>query len=144
MTQNYYDKISRYRAQSMATLITIKRITSNYDSSEIKELCQSLGMPPYLEYDCNTPLLELQHLRDVRSSALYGNLTDKEVRLFVTNNKGRKVVDFKVAPFTFRTIPGSQYFGIDGDNNVLVQLLDDNGNCIKKYGAPENGYLLIE
>jgi hypothetical protein len=144
MTQNYYDKISRYRAQSMATLITIKRITSNYDISEIKGLCQRLGMPPYIEYDCNTPLLELQHLRDVRSSALYGNLTDKEVRLFVTNNKGRKVVDFKVAPFTFRTIPSSQYFGIDGDNNVLVQLLDNNGNCVKKYGVPENGYLLIE
>ena len=144
MTQNYYDKISRYRAQSMATLVTIKRISSNYNTSEIKGLFQSLGMPPNLEYDCNTPLLELKHQRDVRSSALYGNLTNKEVRLYVTNNEGREINDFKVAPFTFRTIPGSQYFGIDGDNNVLVQLLDDHGNCIKKYGIPENGYLLIE
>lgn len=144
MTQNYYDKITRYRAQSMATLATIKRISSNYNSAEIKELFRSLGMPPYLEYDCTTPFSELTHLRDVRSSALYGNLSDKEIHLYATINEGRIVTDFKVAPFTFKTIPGSEYFGIDGDNNVLVQLLGDNGNCVKKYGAPENGYLLIE
>lgn len=144
MTQNYYDKISRYRAQSMATLATLKRISSNYEASEIRDFLQDLGMPPYIEYDCNVPLSELKHLRDVRSSALYGNLSDTEVRLLLTNNEGRKVNDFKVLPFQFRTIPGSEYFGIDGDNNVLVQHLDDKGNCIRKYGGPENGYLLIE
>ncbi len=144
MTQNYYDKIARYRAQTIATLVTIRRTSSNYSPSQIKELFLSLEMPSFLKYPCQTPELELKHLRDVRSSALYGNLTDTEVRLYVSNNEGREVNDFKIGPYKFRTIPGSQYFGIDGDNNVLVQLLDDSGNCIQKYGIPENGYLLIE
>lgn len=144
MTQNYYDKISRYRAQSMATLATIKQIASNYNSSQIKELFNSLGMPSYIPYDCNIPRNALKHLRDVRSSALYGNLTNKEMYLYVTNNEGSRINKFKLEPFKFKTIPGSSYFGIDGDNNVLVQLLDENGNCIQKYGGPENGYLIIE
>jgi hypothetical protein len=144
MTQNHYDKISRYRAQSIATLATIKRIASNYKASEMKNFFHSLGMSPFVEYDCNVPSFEVKHLREVRSSALYGNLTATEVRLYVTNNEGRYVNDFKVAPFQFKTIPGSEYFGIDGDNNVRVQYLDNNGNCIKTYGGPENGYLLID
>ncbi|MCA0133804.1 DUF6090 family protein [Winogradskyella alexanderae] len=144
MIQNYYDKVSRYRAQSMATLATIKQISSNYSTEQIEVLFQGLGMPPYMEYDCNIPSSELKHQRDMRSSALYGNLTANEIRLYVTNNEGRKVNDFYLSPYQFKTIPGSEYFGIDGDNNILVQYLGENDECIKKYGVPENGYLIIK
>ncbi len=41
------------------------------------------------------------------------------------------------------TLPGTEYFGIDGDYTTLARVSDSDGNCLGAYGAYENGYLLI-
>ena len=144
MVQNHYDKISRYRAQTMATLASIKMIRDNYDTLQLNAMFNSLGMQQYVVYKCDVNPSELKHLRDLRSSALYGNLSEVDIHLILTNNKGQHVNDFRIPPKTFQTIPGSEYFGIDGDNNLLVNHIDNNGDCITKYGGSDNGYLIIE
>ncbi len=144
-SQNFYDKVSRYRAQTVATLITIKKYRSNFNSVEIKNLLQKIGMQPFVPYSCDIDPNQLKSIKTIRASELYGNLTNDTITFSITNNKGQDV--FKkliLPPASFKPIPSNEFFGIDGDNNTLVTLLDKNGNCIKKFGALENGYLLIE
>ena len=143
-SQNYHDKISRYRAQTIALLTSIKLINENYSTKEVMALYDSLNMPAALVYDCQMAHDQLQPLRKLRSSALYGNLSDDEVSVSATNFEGEEIIEFKILPKSFMSIPASGYFGFDGDNNVLIEIKDVNGNCIEKYGMPENGYLLIE
>jgi hypothetical protein len=144
MTQNYYDKISRYKAETMATLATIKRIRDEYSSENIDDLFQNNGMAPFVEYPCDINQKDIKSLKSLRSSELFGNYTQDTLQLYLTNNKGQYVNSFILPPSTFRSIPGSEYFGIDGDNNVFVEVQDQNGACIKKYGETHNGYLLIK
>lgn len=144
-SQNFHDKVSRYRAQTIATLITIKKCRNDFNSTDIKNLLQKIGMQPFVEYSCDKDPKQLQSIKNIRASELYGNLSNDTIRISITNNKGQRVLDKMIlAPNTFQPITSNEFFGIDGDNNTLVTLLDKNGNCIKKFGALENGYLLIE
>lgn len=142
--QNYYDKVSRYRAQTMATLATIKRIKYGFSNADIIELFQQNNMIPFEKYSCDIINSQLENLKRLRASELYANFTPNTLQLYLTNNNGESITEFKIAPNTFRTIPASGYFGLYGDNNTLVKVLDEKGNCISKYGAEENGYLSIE
>ena len=142
--QNYYDKVTRYRAQSMATLATIKKIKYGYSNDAIMELFQQYNMQPFVNYRCDVKSPELMGLKKRRASELYANFTNKTVYLTITNNLSQPVAIIEITPNTFRTIPSSGYFGLDGDNNNLVKVIDENGNCINAYGAVENGYMIIE
>ena len=143
--QNYHDKVSRYQAQSMATLATIKKFKYNYSNSDIKGLFKKNGMLPFEEYPCDIVNENLKNLKTVRESEVYGNLTKDTIYFRVTNNKDQGILEkMMLPPTTFKTISSTNFFGIDGDKNTLLTLLDKNGNCIKKFGATENGYLLIE
>lgn len=142
--QNFYDKISRYRAQTIATLLTIKKYKYDYTDKEIIKLLQDLGMIPFAGYGCDIEPKGLKSLKPRRASELYGNFTNDTVRINITNNRGQEIIKRKVIPpLSFETLVSSEFFGIDGDHNTLVTVLDKNGNCVKKYGAIENGYLLI-
>ncbi len=141
--QNLYDKISRYRAQTVITLISIKKYKSNYTDKELISLLKKMGMSPFKEYACNVEKKDLESLKPRRASEIYGNFTDDTIRLKLTNNKGQEIIKKMVLPpLSMVTVIKSEYFGIDGDHNTLVTVLDKNGNCIKKYGAIENGYLI--
>ena len=142
--QNYYDKVSRYRAQTIATLATIKRIKYGFSNADIIELFQQNNMVPFETYSCDVKNAKLKNLKRLRASEMYANFTPNTLQLDLTNNNGESITELKIAPNTFRTIPTTGYFGLYGDNNTLVKVLDDKGNCINKYGAEENGYLLIE
>jgi len=143
-TQNFADKISRYRAQTMATLAKIKRIRDNYSNQDLHNLFQKLKMKPFQAYSCNTSKANLKALKTLRSSELYGNLTSDTIYLTLTNNEGHEVDDMVLMPFEIGTQNNSQYFGVNGDNNTFVTVTDKNGKCINTFGAVHNGYLLIE
>ena len=142
--QNYYDKVSRYRAQTMATLATIKRIKYGLSTIDIVKFFQQNNMLPFKTYACNVKQSELKDLKKRRASELYANFTTKTLQLHLTNNNGESITKLDIKPNKFRTIPASGYFGLNGDNNNLVKVLDENGNCIRTYGAIENGYMIIE
>lgn len=142
-TQNYYDKITRYRAQTMAALATIKKITDNYSVAEIQGLFLKMGMKPFEAYSCGVSGTQLEPLKTLRSSELYANLTQYTLHFTLSNNKGQGVTNFTIPPNTFTTIPGNEYFGLDGDNNTLARVSNTAGNCIGTFGAYENGFLLI-
>ena len=142
-TQNYYDKITRYRAQAIATLAILKQLKDNYSADEIQRLFQKIGMTAFEEYPCEVARSELKPLKALRSSELYANLLQDTVYFKLTNNKGQGVMEFAVPPNTFTTIPGNEYFGLEGDNTTLARVSDEAGNCIGTYGAFENGFLLI-
>ena len=142
-TQNYYDKITRYRAQSMAALGAIKTHKDRYSPEEIIRLFQKKGMPAFEPYPCEVDHSELKSLKALRSSELYANLSQDTLRYTLTNNKGQAVTEFTLPPSTFMTLPGSEYFGLEGDNNTLARVTGASGNCLGVYGARENGFLLI-
>jgi hypothetical protein len=141
--QNYFDKITRYRAQTMAALATLKQAKDQYGPGEIDALFQKNNMPAFERYRCGVATSELKSLKALRSSELYGNLTRDTLYVTLTNNKGQDVTEFAMPPAIFMTIPGSEYFGLDGDNNTLALVTDLAGNCVGTYGAFENGYLLV-
>ena len=142
-TQNYYDKISRYRAQTMAALATVKILNEDYSAGQVGALFERLGMSAFVPFPCGVGRDQLNSLKDIRSSELYGNLTRNPLYLSLTNNKGQPVTEFSIPPNTLMTLPGTEYFGIEGDNNTLVLVKDPAGRCIGTYGAVENGFLLI-
>lgn len=142
-TQNYFDKITRYRAQTMATLATLKQHKDNFSLDEIQGLFLKVGMVPFEAYPCGVAKSQLKPLKALRSSELYANLTQDTLHFELSNNKGQGVTKFTIPPNTFSTIPGNEYFGLEGDNTTLVRVSDEEGNCIGTYGAFENGFLLI-
>ena len=143
MSQNFYDKITRYRMESMAALATLKRVKNDFTNEQIKTLFNDFEMSPFVEYKCDVQEKELKSLKALRSSELLGNLSNKTVNLKITNHVGQSVTNYELKPFEIRALMSS-YFGIDGDNNLLVERQDENSNCISKFGAFQNGYLLIE
>jgi hypothetical protein len=142
-TQNYYDKITRYRAQTMAALATIKQITDKYSDDDIQGLFLKMGMKPFEAYPCSVSRTQLEPLKALRSSELYANLTEDILYFELSNNKGQGVTEFTIPPNTITTIPGNEYFGLDGDNNTLARVSDKAGNCIGTFGAFENGFLFV-
>jgi hypothetical protein len=102
-----------------------------------------MGMPAFEEYACGIPGSQLKPLKALRSSELYANLTADTLHFSLTNNKGQAVTEFSIPPSAFRTVPGNEYFGLDGDNTTLAVVSDPDGNCVGTFGALENGYLLI-
>ena len=144
-TQNLYDKITRYRAQTVIMLISIKMHKENYNKEQIINMLDSLSMNPFKEYPCELEPKELPSLKPRRASEIYGNFTKDTVHLKLINNKGTEIINrFILLPMDVTIGTSSEYFGIDGDNNTLVTALDKNGDCIKRYGAIENGYLFLE
>ena len=141
--QNYYDKISRYRAQTMAALAIVKQARDQYGPREIEALFEKNNMPAFEWYGCGVAPSRLKSLKAIRSSELYGNLTLDTLYVTQTNNKGQAVTEFTLPPAAFMTVPGSEYFGLEGDNNILARVTDLAGNCVGTFGAYENGYLLI-
>ncbi|WP_052188180.1 DUF6090 family protein [Cellulophaga sp. Hel_I_12] len=103
--QNYYDKVTRYRAQTMATLATIKRIKYAYSSKAIIELFQQYNMQAFVNYRCDVKSPKLMNLKKRRASELYANFTHKTVHLTITNNLSQPVAKIEITPNTFRTIP---------------------------------------
>ncbi len=142
-TQNYFDKITRYRAQTTGALATIKRIRDGFDDAHIKEMFHKMGMPPFASYPCGVEEAQLKSLKAIRSSELYGNLPRDTLHIELTNNRGQAISEFIVLPTEFVTVPGSEYFGIEGDYNTLARVSTLDGKCVGTFGAYENGYLLI-
>ncbi len=80
LIQNYYDKITRYRAQSMAALGAIKTHKERYSPEEIVRLFEKKGMPAFEPYPCEVDNSELKSLKALRSSELYANLSQDTLR----------------------------------------------------------------
>lgn len=143
ITQNYYDKISRYRAQTMGALATIKRLKYHYSATETHSFFQKKGMPEFQQYPCGVTKSQLKSLKGIRSSELYGNLTQDTLNIILTNNKGQAISKFTMPPNIFMTVPGTDYFGLEGDYNTLAGVYTLAGNCVGVFGAFDNGFLLI-
>jgi len=139
-TQDFYDLLSRFRADNIALLSTIKMVRENYGRQELEHLYDSLGMKPFKEVDCKTQ--NITNNNELRRGYLIGNLSDKEITIKVMNDG--KVGDLKtLKPNEFRD-SRPEYAGLNGDYTIIVEQIDQNGTCINKYVAVNKGYLLIE
>lgn len=140
-TEIYYDFISRYRAQNMATLGTIKMINENFGLEELEILYKSKGMNPFTTIDCN-PKQTITKNNEIRRGYLIGNLSNKDITLKMVND-GKIGGTYTLKPNELR-YSKPEYAGLDGDYTVIAEQLDGDGNCIQKYVAVNKGYLLIE
>jgi hypothetical protein len=139
--QIYYDFISRYRAQTMAVLSTIKIIQEDYRQEELEDLYKSKGMNPFTTLNCN-PKQPITKNNETRRSYLIGNLSDQDITLRMTN-EGKIGGIYILKPNELRN-SRPEYAGLDGDYTVIAEQIDSDGNCIQKYVAVNKGYLLIE
>lgn len=137
----YYDFISRYRAQTMAVLGTIKVIREDFGLEELETLYKSKGMSSFTALDCN-PKQSFIKNNEIRRSYLIGNLSNQNITLRMTND-GKIGGMYTLKPNQLR-YSKPEYAGLDGDYTVIAEQLDSNGNCIQKFVAVNKGYLLIE
>jgi len=137
----YYDFISRYKAQNMATLGKIKMINENFGLKELETLYKSKGMSPFTISDCS-PEQAYTKNDEIRRSYLIGNLSDKDITLRMIND-GKIGGTYTLKPNELRH-SRPEYAGLDGDYTVIAEQLDNDGNCIQKFVAVNKGYLLIE
>ena len=140
-TEVYYDFISRYRAQNMAVLGTIKMINEDFGLEELETLYKSKGMNPFTTIDCNPELIITKN-DEIRRGYLIGNLSNKDITLRMVND-GKVGGMYTLKPNELR-YSRPEYAGLDGDYTVIAEQLDSDGNCIQKYVAVNKGYLLIE
>ena len=143
VSQNYANNITRYRAKNLATLARIKQIRDTYSHIEMSAFLNDLGMAPFKTLKCDYSINDLDLGRTFRSHELLLNYTKDPVRLVLTYNNGERQDEIILKPSEIR-YASSWPFGITGNYNILVELVDKEGNCIKKYGAIHNGYLLIK
>ncbi len=138
--QNYYDQLSRYRAQNMAVLSTIKIIQENFSKEELETMFESNGMNPFASLDC-MPKQTIVKNNELRRSYLIGNLSNKDIRLNMIND-GKLGGSYLLKPNEFRdTRP--EFAGLGGDYTVIAEQIDADGNCIQKFVAVNKGYLII-
>lgn len=137
----YYDFISRYRAQTMAVLGTIKIIREDFEIQELETLFKTKGMSSFTALDCNSNQPFIKN-NEIRRSYLIGNLSTEDITLKMVND-GKIGGTYTLKPNQLRyTRP--EYAGLDGDYTVIAEQLDIDGNCIQKYVAVNKGYLIIE
>ena len=141
ISQNYLDKMTRFCSENMSALATLKRVKYNFTNNQVKQVFDDFGLIPYTDYNCDIKQKELPSLKSLRTSMLMGNLTERTVKLKITNNIGQPIGVIELMPNEIGA-SWTEYFGIDGDNNQLIESLDENGNCIQKFGATENGFLI--
>ena len=137
--QNYYDFVSRSRAQAIALLSIIKVVQEEYGMEELENLYASLGMSPFKTLDCQQETFERND--ELRRSYLIGNLSSEEVNLTLIND-GKVGSSYKLLPNQFSSTR-PEYAGLDGDYTVIAVQSDSNGNCIAKFIAVNKGYLII-
>lgn len=136
----YSDFVSRYRAETMALLSTIKIVRENYDKKELELLYVTHGMRPFLPSNCSQQQIEKNN--ELRRVYLVGNMSDKPIRLNIIND-GKIGGILSLQPKQFKHTK-TEYAGIEGDYTVFAEQTDNNGNCIQKFIAVNKGYLLIE
>lgn len=135
----YYDFISRYRAQAIALLSTIKMVQDNYGQEELEALYASIGMNPFEASSCQHTTFEKND--EIRRGYLIGNLSGDVVTLNVIND-GKTGGKYTLLPNQFRhTRP--EYAGLNGDYTVIAVQTDINGSCEDKFVAVNKGYLII-
>ena len=83
-TQNFYDLLSRFRAQNIALLSIIKMVRENYGRQELEYMYQSLGMKPFKEIDCKTQYNINNN--ELRRGYLIGNLSEKGITIKIMND----------------------------------------------------------
>ena len=142
INQVYYDNVSRYLALNLGTLLQIKRINSDFKTSKIKQLFANYNMSPFKNADCSESLSTSPHYKKYRASHLLANATKDTVYLNIYFGDERTYKHI-LAPYQ-TTRSHSYYLGIDGNQNALIEQIDKQGNCIRKFRAVQHGYLIID
>ncbi|WP_282043658.1 DUF6090 family protein [Winogradskyella flava] len=142
MNQVYYDNISRYMAVNLATLLKIKQANKDFDTSKMKQLLANYNMKPFKKAACSESQITTQQYRKYRASHLLVNTTKDSIFLNLYFDK-KATSQLILEPYQMAR-SHSYFVGVDGNQNVLYEQVDNSGNCIKKFRAIQNGYLIIE
>ncbi len=127
------------RSACLVILAEIKRIRENLGADDIKELFGQYNITPYPEQTCDDSEV---------SNSLF-NEQDTYLPLFNSSNQTRSIQwkDYKInlvkeiqlKPGELTINPASKRM----HENALIEIIF-NGECIMKYQAKRNGYLLIQ
>ena len=142
INQVYYDNISRYMAVNLATLLKIKQANKDFDTSKMKQLLAHYNMKPFKKAACSESQITSPQYRKYRASHLLVNTTKDSVFLNLYFDK-KASSQHILEPYQMAR-SYSYFVGIDGSQNILIEQVDNSGNCIKKFRAIQNGYLIIE
>jgi len=142
INQVYYDNISRYIVVNLATLLQIKRINKDFDTSKMNQLLADYNMKPFRKAECSESQITSPKYRKYREGHLLVNTTKDSVFLNLYFDK-KATYQHVLKPYQIKR-SASFFVGIDGNQNVLFEQVDEQGNCIEKFRAVQNGYLIIE
>ena len=134
--------ISSTRYQSIAMLIELKRIRSDFGVSQMRELFFSLEFEPFQELNCQeTPRRKEKNLEE---PYVLINLSNTPKKLRVTYLDGYQT-DSPIVNLGLNEIKPciNQYRGMGEEYTRTIEVLNE-GKCIKKYVSRKNGYLIIE
>ena len=138
----YYDNVSRYRVVNLATLLQINRVNKGFDKSKMNKLLTNYGMEPFKKAECSESQITSSQYKKYRESHLIVNTTKDSVFLNLYFDK-KATYQHVLEPYQIaRSV--SYFVGIDGNQNILFEQIDKQGNCIQKFRAVQNGYLIIE
>jgi len=142
VNQVYYDNIARYMAVNLATLLKIKQVNKDFDTSKMKQLLAHYNMKPFKKTACSESQIKSPQYRKYRASHLLVNTTKDSIFLNLYFDK-KASTQHILEPYQMAR-SNSYFVGIDGNQNVLFEQIDKDGNCIQKFRAVQNGYLIIE
>jgi len=140
--QLYSDQVSKYRAQNIAVLSTIKIIQENYDKEKLERLYKGIRMNPFTPLDCSISNKSITKNNELRRGYLIGNLSDEAIKLNMIND-GKIGGFYILKPNEFRNTR-TEYAGLGGDYTVIAEQVDSAEKCLQKFVATNKGYLIIE
>ena len=127
------------RSACLVILAEIKKIRGDFGADEIKTLFGKYNITPYTEKNCNDAEMSIVDFNEPGTYLPLFNATNKTKIIRWKDDEDSFTKEIQLKPGELTINPASKRM----QGNVLIEIIF-NGECIKKYKAKSNGYLLIQ
>ena len=127
------------RSACLVILAEIKKIRGDFGADEIKTLFGTYNITPYSEKTCNDAEVSIADFNEPGTYFPLFNATNETIIMQWYDDENNTVKEIQLKPGELTINAASKRM----QGNVLIEIVF-NGECIKKYQAKSNGYLLIQ
>lgn len=131
-----------HRSLCLKTLGIIKKIRYQYNTDQLRQLYNSLGMNSFVEIECNEAIERNTEDKSPPERILIGNLSKEAGQVWIKDADGQLIEKRDLNPQEYRIFQ-EYHSAIDVDYFTVIEW-HQKGNCVKKYVESRNGYLLID
>lgn len=131
-----------HRSVTLKMLGIIKTLRHDYKPHQLRLFYNSIGVNAYVQVDCKNEIRRKSKYIAPPERMLVANLSNESGQIRFKDAKGQLVQQKELDAqenYIFEEFPS----GIDVDFFTIIEWRQ-NGQCVEKYMAARNGYLIVE